>query len=441
MNRSVKTFDRVGETMHSATLSCGLTVHILPKKGFAKKSVSYLVRFGSMHRFVQNESGNQLELPEGIHHFIEHLLFESGAEDLSRQFLGMNAIVNAYTTTNRTVYYFQTTADILAPLRLLTRMVFHPEFAGEAIQKEAAIIESEFRMYEDEVEQSVYLDGLRALYFRHPIKDEVLGTIASIRDMTQDKIAEAYRLGYRKGNIELLIVGDVDVEETLAYVENLPEFKEDAATSRLMLEVPNEQDGVVSASTTFHKPINIAYASVTGKLPKAMLGGPLEAALMEIKLGFLLESLIGKQSKQYHDLIVRQLANDTLDFVGSVEPTFGFFRITTETRKIDATIEALKTILQNAASTPISQEQFLASRNRMIGSFYRSFNRIDGVANIFSDYLAKDVDVDMLMDAALSITKDDIVQLANQLQTAAICVLIHRPDVASKHGASSSKVI
>jgi predicted Zn-dependent peptidase len=172
-----------------------------------------------------------------------------------------------------------------------------------------------------------------------------------------------------------------------------------------------------------------------------MLKTPLDAALLEIKLGFLLESLIGKQSANYHALIEKALANDSLDFLGSVEPTFGFFRITTETRKIDGTVEALRQILAKAASTPISEEQFLASRNRMIGSFYRSFNRIDGVASVFSDYLAKDVDVEALMEASLAITIEDIVELSKAIADASLSVLIHHPDGAMNGGANRVKMI
>jgi predicted Zn-dependent peptidase len=237
------------------------------------------------------------------------------------------------------------------------------------------------------------------------------------------------------------MVGDVDVAETLAFLQRQPEFQGGEQSERLVPVYPDEEDRVASPSQRIPKPINIAYASVSGKLPKAMLKTPLEAALLEIKLGFLLESLIGKQSANYHDLIERALANDTLDFLGSVEPTFGFFRITTETRKIDGTVEALKEILAGAASTPISQAQFLASRNRMIGSFYRSFNRIDGVASVFSDYLAKDVDIEALMEAALDITIEDIVALSKDIANASLSVLVHHPDGVMTSGANRVKMI
>ncbi|MCK7488429.1 MAG: insulinase family protein [Bacillus subtilis] len=63
-------------------------------------------------------------MPQGIHHFIEHMLFESGADDLSRKFMAANAMVNAYTTTNRTVYFFHTTDAIDKPLGAPRRHAF-----------------------------------------------------------------------------------------------------------------------------------------------------------------------------------------------------------------------------------------------------------------------------------------------------------------------------
>ncbi|MCK7488427.1 MAG: hypothetical protein MZU97_25185 [Bacillus subtilis] len=132
------------------------------------------------------------------------------------------------------------------------------------------------------------------------------------------------------------------------------------------------------------------------KLPNALLQDPMGCAMLEIKLNFFLETLIGKQSDEYHALIKRQLANDSLDYSSAIEVTNGYFRITTESTKPEQTLAVLQSIVAHAVDRPLDETKFLANRNRLIGSYYRAFNRIDGIANVFSDYLVRGIDVDRL---------------------------------------------
>jgi predicted Zn-dependent peptidase len=420
-------YHRVNETLFTGVLPSGLTVKIIPKRGFAKKSVAFVVKFGSVHKRFMDANQTVVTLKEGIHHFIEHMLFESGADDLSRKFMAANAMVNAYTTTNRTVYFFHTTDSIDKPLGLLVDMLFHPKFELEDITKEQAIIEQEYRMYEDEVDQAIYFDTLASLYHTHPVKDEVLGSIQTIRSMDKAMLDQGLQIGYHPANMTLLIVGDVDPKAVFDSLQTMPELTSIPLHSHLTAMAEVDIDTIVRPQFEVRKDINIAYVTYAAKLPNHLLTDPMDCAMLEIKLNFFLETLIGKQSDDYHQLIKRQLANDSLDYSSAIEVTNGYFRITTESKKPEQTLSALQAIVQNAPNRPLDETQFMANRNRLIGSYYRAFNRIDGIANVFSDYLVKGIDVDQLMDNALKLQVGDLAIIAQIVASSPSVSLIHRP--------------
>jgi predicted Zn-dependent peptidase len=420
-------YHRVNETVYTGMLQSGLTVKIVPKQGFAKKSVAFVVKFGSVHKRFVDANQTVVTMKEGIHHFIEHMLFESGADDLSRKFMAANAMVNAYTTTNRTVYFFHTTAGIDKPLGLLVDMLFHPKFEIGDITKEQAIIEQEYRMYEDDVDQAVYFDTLASLYHTHPVKDEVLGTVSSIRSMDQSIIEQGLQIGYHPANMTLLIVGDVDPEAVFEALQSMPELNRIPTHPQFTALSEHDIDTIVRPFYEVKKDINIAYVTLAAKVPNHHLIDPMDCAILEIKLNFFLETLIGKQSDDYHQLIKRQLANDSLDYSSAIEVTNGYFRITTESKKPEQTLAALQAIVQNAPNRPLDETQFLANRNRLIGSYYRAFNRIDGIANVFSEYLVKGIDVDRLMDQALKLQVGDLAEIAQIVASSPFVSLIHRP--------------
>ncbi|MDP2424782.1 MAG: pitrilysin family protein [bacterium] len=424
MNKQL--FERVHETLYTSVLSNGLTVKVLPKPGFVKKSVSMVVKFGSIHRhFVHSITKVEQILPAGIHHFLEHMLFESGEHDITRRFMESNALVNAYTSSNRTVYYFTTTDDLEKPLNHLLDMVLTPSFQAELIQKEQQIIEQEFNMYEDDIEQALYHDALQALYQIHPVKDEILGSIQTIRQMNQEILEFAYQVGYHPTNIELLLVGDFNPNELEAMLEAMPAIQKTVSASLYEHVAIEEPEKVCIPSVDIKKDIHISYASIALKLPSSLLQTPIQAALNEIKCNFLLEMLLGKQSSQYHQWIDQEIANDTLDYLVSIEETYGYIRITSESKKPEQLIQEMKHVLTTNLSISLDERTFLANRNRLLGSYYRMFNRIDSMANVLTDYAVKGIDVDDFVSQAMKLSVHDLEDVREWMANTQIVSLIH----------------
>ena len=104
---------KVKEKLYIEKLENGLTVMIIPKKNIQKKYVIFGTNFGSIdNHFIDPKTNEEISIPDGVAHFLEHKMFEqkSGRNSLDTlSALGVDA--NAYTTNDHTAYLFETTEN------------------------------------------------------------------------------------------------------------------------------------------------------------------------------------------------------------------------------------------------------------------------------------------------------------------------------------------
>ena len=205
-------YPELDETLYRQTLECGLTVCVAPRKGFTRKLCYLVTDYGSVHdRFTLE--GQVCSIPAGSAHYLEHKLFDMpGGRDISAEFAGLGAMVNAFTSYDMTAYYFTCTEHFEDCLRLLLDFVYTPYFTEESVQKERGIIDQEIGMNLDSPDTVVFEELTRCLYRTHPIREPILGTRESIRQITPDTLYRIHRAFYTPGNMMLCVLGDVEPE-------------------------------------------------------------------------------------------------------------------------------------------------------------------------------------------------------------------------------------
>lgn len=201
---------------------CGLRVSYVYKPDFNTCYAGIGVKFGSAD-LEYNLNGKTIKIKEGLAHFLEHKLFSMPDYDAFNKFTELNSTANAYTTFDKTIYYFNTTADLKAPLEILLQMYFTPYFIKEEIETEKQIIISEIKMYEDIVEANFEKKVIEALYPNDYLSKNLAGTISSVSKITEKDIKEAYDIFYTKENSFLSIVGNIDQKELRDYIEQVLE--------------------------------------------------------------------------------------------------------------------------------------------------------------------------------------------------------------------------
>ena len=177
-------YPELDETLCTQTLPNGLTVCVVPRKGFTKSLAYFVTDYGSVHT-EYSLNGEKIQAPAGVAHYLEHKMFDlPGNRDVSAEFAAMGALTNAFTSYDMTAYYFSCTEHFEECLRLLLEFVSTPYFTEESVEKERGIIDQEIGMNEDAPDSVVFENLMQAMYGTHPIRVPILGTSETIREIT-----------------------------------------------------------------------------------------------------------------------------------------------------------------------------------------------------------------------------------------------------------------
>ncbi len=205
-------YPELDETLYAGRLENGLTMMVVPRKGFTKKLAYFVTDYGSIHTDFVLE-GKEYHAPAGVAHYLEHKMFDlPGDRDVSGEFAAMGAMTNAFTSFDMTAYYFSCTENFEDCLRLLLEFVSTPYFTEESVEKERGIIDQEIGMNLDAPDSVIFDNLTEALYEKHPIRVPILGTRETIREITPEVLHACHRAFYTPGNMLLCVIGDVEPE-------------------------------------------------------------------------------------------------------------------------------------------------------------------------------------------------------------------------------------
>lgn len=161
----------------------------------------------------------------GLSHLLEHLV--AGGSTLQRseaenreilQMLGNNS--NAYTTTDHTAYFINTTPDLIEPtVDLLTDWLFNARITEEEYAREYEVVQRELEKGKGEPGRQFYYLAQMNRYRVSPARVPVIGYQEVIQGLTRDDVYTYYKLAYVPSNIVVVVVGDVDPEQALALVQ------------------------------------------------------------------------------------------------------------------------------------------------------------------------------------------------------------------------------
>ena len=167
------------------------------------------------------QDGQWRDTPAGIAHYLEHKMFDTQEGSALQELARNGAVENAFTSGAMTAYYFESTEHFYENLRILLRFVSVPWFTEESVAKEQGIIAQEIRMTEDDPDWRVYEGLMTCLYRESPVRVPVAGTVESIRAITPQVLYDCHRAFYVPGNMVLVCVGDVELDQVARLAEEI----------------------------------------------------------------------------------------------------------------------------------------------------------------------------------------------------------------------------
>jgi zinc protease len=176
---------------------------------------------------VWYRAGSMDESPgtTGVAHVLEHMMFKGtrrvGPEAFSRLVAEAGGRDNAFTSTDYTVYHEQVHRDRLPFVmrleadRMANLMIRPAEFA-----REIKVVMEERRMsYEDQPRALLDENLLATAFSAHPYKWPTIGWMQDLQNMTWKDARAWYRNWYAPNNATVVIVGDVDPGQVLAWAK------------------------------------------------------------------------------------------------------------------------------------------------------------------------------------------------------------------------------
>ena len=381
------------ETLYHQKHKSGLTVYVLPKRGYSKSYALFATRFGSIDTaFTDPQTGERVSVPDGVAHFLEHKMFEQpDGGNVFDRFAETGADANAFTSFNMTGYLFSCTGEFYKNLEILLDYVQEPYFTDENVDKEQGIIGQEIRMYQDDPNWRSYFNLFLGLYQKNTVNRDIAGTIESIATIDKELLYKCYRTFYHPSNMVLFCVGDVDPEQAFAVTDRMirPDKLDIGEIRRFY---PEEPEGTAKERVEQNLAVAQPLFFVGFKDNETGLSG--EALLKkEITTSVLLEAAAGKSSPLYQKLYEQGLVNNRFGFENTAELQYGYVALGGESPDPDRVAEIICKEFEILAQNGLEDEAYERARRVIFGDYVRSFDSVDNIAQNFVSYLFKDVNL------------------------------------------------
>ena len=403
-------YPELDETVYRERLPCGLEVCVVPRKGFTRKLCYLVTDYGSVHdRFTLD--GREYTIPAGSAHYLEHKLFDMpGGRDVSAEFAALGAMVNAFTSYDMTAYYFGCTEHFDRCLELLLDFVYTPYFTEESVRKEQGIIDQEIGMNLDSPDTVVFEELTRCLYRTHPIREPILGTRESIRQITPDTLYRIHRAFYTPGNMMLCVLGDVE-----------PETVAEAAGKKLGTEPrpaakkigPEEREKTVCRRTACRK-MEVPMPTFCMAFKGEPFGTGEQAIRRELAAELAAEALFGESSELYLRLYDAGLIDAS--FSGGFETIDGCAMLlcSGDSRDPQAVARAVVEQAKKLTREGIPEADFLRLKRGSLGRRIRGLDSFDSTCFRLTAYHFSDFDYFRFPELFRDITQEESLALLKE---------------------------
>jgi len=398
--------NHLDEDLYAGTAPSGLNYLLNRKRGFSKTIGLLGVRFGSTDNAFLSE-GRTIEVPEGTAHFLEHKLFEDSKGDVSDRFAANGASCNAGTGFSTTSYNFSCTAKAIENLGLLLNFVQSPYFTPELVEKEQGIIGQEITMYNDDPDWIVFFNLMKCLYKEHPVRQNIAGSLESIREINPEVLLQCYNAYYRPGNMILMVSGNIDPEEinTIICEDAATREKDDGGLNDRMLK---ETDTTLQAKSMSQKMVVARPKILIGFKDHELLSDGYAVQKRDVISQMVIDILFGKSSSNYDELYDQGVIDDTFTAYYSGYNDFGFSLMGGDSEEPDQFQEHILKILDKETKRGVNPKSFDRQKNKYLGKIIRTFNSVESVAYSMMNFYFKGLSPSDVIKTIESITIEDL---------------------------------
>ena len=369
--------------VHSETLDNGLEVVLIPMSSGGLLAYWTVVRTGARDEY---EAGRT-----GFAHFFEHMMFR-GTEKYPAKVYNelttkIGANTNAFTSDDLTGYYLSIAAeDLELVMQIESDRFQNLSYPKEMFQTEAGAVYGEYRKNRMNpffrISEAVQAEA----FTEHTYGHTAMGYEEDIKKMPElfDYSRSFFNRYYRPDNVVLLIVGDFEVDPTMALVrEYYGAWEAGYEPPKVKPEPPQ----------TAERRIEVDYEGST--LPIVWIGYKGDAFDPDdpiyIAAGLFCDLAFGETSELYKKLVLEEQVVEFLSAGQGLNRDPGLINIITRVKdpeKVDYVIAEIGRTIAAAHETPPDAERLEDLKSRLKYGFLMGLDTPQNVAQNLAQWLA-----------------------------------------------------
>ena len=345
--------------------------------------MSYATRYGSeTTTFVPAGEEEEVSVPLGIAHFLEHKMFEQeDGVDPFTYFSESGTGANAMTFFDYTQYICYGTKKFEDNLKYLIKYVNSPYYTDQNVEKEKGIIAEELKMYADIPDYQLDNYLRQNIYHNHPRRIDIGGSVEEIYKITKEDLYTCYNSFYSPNNMFILVVGGFDKDKAYEIIkESLEDIDNRGKAKTSKINEPKE--------------VKVEYQEVSSNIsvPKIAVGlkicdktlGKFDTFDLDLYIQMINTVLFGSSSIFKERVRNKKLINN---FYTEVELIDGFHTIyiMSSSEEPDELIKEIKDELSNVK---INKNDFERMKKVWIANEVKMIDDVDSaVSNLYDDII------------------------------------------------------
>ena len=379
------TIDKINADIYYEKLDNGLMVYMYTDKKICNNYVTFTTKFGSVNNEFKID-GENIKLPNGIAHFLEHKVFVEENDPQPEEFYGKNGcICNAYTTFKNTTYLFSGINNVIDNTCYLLDFVNNIYLTDENVESEKGIITQEIKMCDDRPNDILYDKIRENTIHNNSFKESIIGTVKEINSINKEMLTKCYNTFYHPMNMFLVVTGNFDKDKMLRAIKENQIKKEFPLFKKPILKKYNEPDGVVKSYEVVKCNTNIPKIAYNLKLN--IKNFDMDVRKLSIYMFIYFNLLFGDTSDFDFEMKEKGIITNTLYYnLLNIDSHF-IISLINSTENYE---ELIKEIDKRIKSYKVKREEFLRKKKVLISNEIFSYENVEMINDMIVDNIIFD---------------------------------------------------
>jgi zinc protease len=398
------------DNIETYSLPNGLAVILVNDKNASLSSIRTYVKAGSIFEGAENGAG--------LSHYLEHLVaggttsFRS-EDDYKKKIALLGGAFNAYTTTDHTSYFINTTnSHISDVINILYEWMFYSSFKESEVAREKEVITREIEKNIAHVGRQFYYLSQDNFYVNNPIKFPVIGYLDNFLSVSKEALTSYYTRHYVPSNMVLVVGGNFNSDEIKKEIKDT--FGKEVRKAEPIHNFTEEPKPFTTRFLAEQAPIELTHVSFRFSTTHLYSPDLYPLDLLDYILGN------GEESILYKSLVEdKKLAFHVNTSSYTPEYTTGYFDITAEINLKDYALfkKELLLVLDSIKNGELSIDYIERAQKQKVAEDILSVSNIeDKVSRYGQGYLyGRNVHFyEIYSDNFKQLTKEDLVKTAQK---------------------------